>query len=388
MDELTLLRSIRSDIDGPRDSATQRTRDRLAEAIADETTPGQRQPRRRTHGRSRLVWGAGLPLVAAVTISLVAINLSGGVSIPGMPEVTLPMDSASAAEVLMATASISEAAADPVVGPGEFLKVTTTTEQVHTNVVRGAVDSNRTAEWGWLEQKEEQLFIPANHADEWVWVIDTTPEILGGEVLQLWGEGAAEGREELLPFITWGANPGEELTVRFRDGFLSTEDIYGGMLSPRLHLIDSMPSDPAELLAWYRQQAEESEWMPATDASAFDLMALDLRWNLFPPAQRGHIWRAMAEIPGIVISDRGSSEGDHPTATIALADATLTPDEAIDDPDAASLREITIDTLSGTLLSQRTFAPSPLKADGEPLYPTTTPLRSSTFAAEVVDRAP
>lgn len=134
------------------------------------------------------------------------------------------------------------------------------------------------------------------------------------------------------------------------------------MLSPRLHLADSMPSDPDELLAWYRQQAEEAEWMLGNDGSAFDLMAMDLRWNLFPSAQRGQIWRAMAAIPGIVISDQSATEDGHPTVTIGLPDATVaTADDAIDEPEAASLREITIDTVTGTLLSQRRFAPSLLE---------------------------
>ncbi|MHA6668198.1 hypothetical protein ACX3O0_04960 [Homoserinimonas sp. A447] len=388
MDELTLLRSIGSDIEGPSDSATQRTRDLLAKAAASEVAPKQRMPRRRIRHRGRVLWGAGIPLAAALTVALVAVNLSGGVTVPGFPEVTLPMDSASAAEVLLETASLSEAAADPVVGPGSFLKVTTTTEQVFTNVFRGAVDIDRTATWGWLERTESELYIPANRADEWVWVMDTTPEALGGQVLQSWGEGAAEGRQERMSFI-YGAYPGEDLVLRFRDGFLKTKNLYRGTWSPRLHLADSMPSDPNDLMAWYRQQAQDEEWMRGDDGSAFDLMAIDLRWNLFPAAQRGQIWRAMASIPGIVISDEGTTEDGHPTVTIGLPDATVaTADDAIDEPEAASLREITIDTVTGTLLSQRVFAPSPVKADGTALYPSTIPWRSSTFTAEVVSEAP
>lgn len=382
MDELTLLKSIDHDIEGPRAFAMQQTRTLLAAAFSEGGSPRRLHPARRW-----LISGAGFSLAAAVTAALVVMNLSGGVSIPGLPQIPLPIAPASATEVLLQTASLSESATDPIVGPDQYLRITSNSEQIYTNVVRGAIDGNRIARWGWLERTESQLYIAADPASEWVWVLDTTPESPGGQVLQSWGEGAAEAREEMLSQM-YGAYPDEDLVVRFHDGFLKTREIFGGMLSPRFSLIDSMPPDPGDLLTWYRQQAKGTTGLTG-DAAAFELMATDLQWNLFPATKRGQIWRAMAEIPGILVSQRGTSATGHSTVTIGLPSAVeLTPDDAIDDAYTASLREITIDTTTGTLLSRRMFVPSPLTAEGTPLYPSSTPWWSTTFSTQVVDHAP
>lgn len=136
---------------------------------------------------------------AAVAVAVFVVNATSGIPAPGSPGNVLSPEVASASEILTRVAGESEKAADPILEAGQYLKVSTTSESVRSNVIRGAVCCDRVAKWGWQEREQSELFIPADRTGEWVWVTDTTPDIRGGELVQTWGDRAAaiEARERI-----------------------------------------------------------------------------------------------------------------------------------------------------------------------------------------------
>ncbi|MDD0859984.1 hypothetical protein NHF46_24425 [Arthrobacter alpinus] len=158
MDELKLLREMRSDIPIVKDSVIERGHERLLQRIAPEHK--KRNKRRRTKGL-RIAMGS-LATLALVT-ALVVGNVVGLAGWRGAA-------SAEAAEALNHAAELTIKTADPVVGPDQYLKIEST--NLWPSGAAGAspagYDGPPSKQWFWLDTEKIATYIPANRQDEWV----------------------------------------------------------------------------------------------------------------------------------------------------------------------------------------------------------------------------
>ena len=291
MDELTLLREIREDVTPPDRSALDRGRAALMHAASTEDA----EQSRRVPVHRRLRWAAGMSLAAATVVTaLVATNLMG-----------LGAQDSAVASVLHESAEAAVRAADPVVGPEQYLRVDTT-----------AVDAQTTSEDGsdvsYLTISTDSLFIPADRADEWVWA-----------------RGASEPYETFGPASEAAAAEaptGTAELVRAAGGaFYAGEPRKG---SPGA---GTWPTEPHALLAAIRD--ETAGQGVSADDEALTYIIDTLARDQVPAATRSALYEAAALIPDVEIhDDRATLNGRTGVAIGRTEDRANTRQEMIIDP--------------------------------------------------------
>ncbi|MGO4584921.1 hypothetical protein AB4Z38_13675 [Arthrobacter sp. 2RAF6] len=156
-DDLQLLREMRNDIGTPPQATLARGRNKVMARIG----PASSSPAAATHTTA-----AARPIRLKRRILLVsaaAALLVGGLVVADVVKPTGPGATAQAAEVLNNAAAATIQTADPVVNPGQYLKIQS------TNLwASAAVDENRK-EYQWLDTEKQTMYIPADRNQEWVW---------------------------------------------------------------------------------------------------------------------------------------------------------------------------------------------------------------------------
>lgn len=334
MDELTLLRKVRNDVADPTTEALTAGRAALFNQI-NGTEPVQRTRRRgvRIAGISAL--GAG-----ALTVVLVATNIVGLAGWRGGAE-------PAAAEVLQNAAVATIETSDPVVGPGQFLRVETAAVYA-ASVVDGAKHGT------YLTLSRDELYIPANRDDDWVWSRHPS------ETYETFGPTSAALAEEY-----GDANLGVEDELLQAPG----GDFYGGNASGMFGGLAAFPRDPVRLLNHiYLTTAGRGS---SPDGQALVFIAERLRTGVIPADLRAAFYKAAALIPGVTITENQATLDGRTGIAIGR-------DEGSNDR-----QEIIIDPETGMYIGERRVSLS-----GYGQVPAGTVVAWSAVTATVVDSAP
>lgn len=247
--------------------------------------------------------------VAAVAATLVVSSLVG-VSNHGQ---------SAAADVLHQSALATIKTSDPVVPSGEFLRVTTS-----------AVYSKTSGATSYLTLAKDELFVPADRSQDWVWV-----------------RGAS------APYKTFGAasaakaaqaKPGETELVRAPAGGFYSEPSDSSATA-----FAKLPHDPHALLAYiHRQTAGQGN---SVNEATFGYIADKLTNGLAPADLRAALYEAAALIPDVTIQDKQATLDGSTGIAIGRTDSEgNTRDELIINPGTGALigqREVLIKAESG-----------------------------------------
>lgn len=240
-------------------------RNALAAALQTRQDGAGRRPRRR---------GRWLAVAAAVGV-LTAGGLGALTLDPGGT-------SATAAEELIKAADLAARVVERPVGPGQYRYVRTHYEGI-------------TGEWGsgnaWTTDMANEEWIPADRRDEWKlrFNIHSVKWVPGHE-----GEGQPDGG----PF-----KDGQEFVGKcgmysyFAEGYPDRCTV-GSFHNPTPEFIAALPKDPAALLAKLREEGH------GDDANAFMEALSALRSGQFPAEVRANLFRALAQLPGLVVTDK------------------------------------------------------------------------------------
>ena len=273
MDEMTLLRKVRSEVSMPSDEALMTARARLVERLARAAAQVAAAPVRKrtftTHRKMRRVgWITGTGLVAAgVATAFVLVNAVGFAGWRGGAD-------AAAASTLDAAAAAAIENSDPIVGPGQFLEVSTHAAYYYSAI---APDGSRTA---FLSSQDGQLYIPANPAGQWTWIRDLEKPV------QTFG-AESEKAAAVFPF------PAPK-TLRRAGGFFG----YPAIITPAS--LAALPKDPTQLLQFIYHTTLGTGVSP--DGAALAWIADTLRSGIAPAAVRATLYRAAALIPGVTLT--------------------------------------------------------------------------------------
>jgi hypothetical protein len=269
-DELTLLRRVRDDVAEPTTAAVNRGRAALLDAAAPKAAASSAAKSPGSHrGLKRAGWTSlGVAGTAAIVAGLVLTNVVGLAGWRGGAD-------AAAADTLAHAAAAAISNSDPTVGPGQYL-------QVSTKAVYAAM-----GDWGtYLDHQDGQMYIPADHDDEWVWVRD--PETVAKTF------GPASERQAAEDTKT----AGPPQVIRAAKGAF-----YNG--GPMDWGFDALPRDPQQLLNYIYRVTAGQDVSP--DTAALRFIADTLRTGVVPAELRAVLYRAVAGIPGVSISDRDAA---------------------------------------------------------------------------------
>ncbi|BCW06954.1 MULTISPECIES: CU044_5270 family protein [unclassified Arthrobacter] len=275
MDDLQLLREMRNDIGTPPQAALARGRNKVMDKISQASAAPT----------------AVAPAAATVTpirfkrrilfASAAAALLVGGMVVADVIKPTGPGASAQAAEVLNKAAATTIRTADPVVTPGQYLKIQS------TNLwASAAVDENRE-EYQWLDTEKQTMYIPADRNQEWVWERSgRIPTTFFDDVSKAYVERTQPGGPKA--YVLRGANgafygPGSDSTF------------------PSLSYLDSLSRDPRMLLDdIYKKTSGKGQ---SVDGEALVFIADLLRTGVVPGDLRAALYKAAALIPGVTVTD-------------------------------------------------------------------------------------
>ena len=331
MDELKLLRTVGRDVVDPSSETLDRGRRALVQHI------GSRPTKTSHRGLKRAGWISGGIAVAA---ALVLSNVVGLAGWRGGAD-------AAAAAALSDAAAATIKTSDPVVGPDQYLKVTTqAVYSVQTQDARGE-------DAAYLATQNGEMYIPADHNADWVWLREPST------VAKTFGPGSEQ---------VAAANAKPESTtpdlVRAAKGAW-----YNGR--PTEWGFDKLPLDPQQLLNYiYRTTAGRGV---SVDGEALVFIADTLRTGVVPADLRAALYKAAAGIPGVKISDRAATlEGQ---TGIAFGR---------DDSNGVR-QEIIIDPNTGLMIGERQVL---LRDNILPGAPAGESMGWTTVTTTVVDSAP
>jgi RNA polymerase sigma-70 factor (ECF subfamily) len=336
MDELTLLREMQSDIAAPTAEALAPGREALLRRIESSHSPKRVAIHRLAPLRTLLISATAATATAVVVIG----SLYGFGGPHGQA-------SAQAAEVLNDAAAQTIITSDPVVAPGQYKKIETTAQ---------FLDGVEGQDWDMcsqLDSETDQLYIPADPTDEWVWNRPARVPItvFGGADC----ETAAATSDAGIPAEVLRANNGE----------------FNG--SPPLVADPSaLPRDPLQLLHHFQDQARGAG--SSLDAETFVVIADYLRTGTVPADLRAALYEVLALIPGVDVIDRQATL-DGRTGIAIGRDASYGP--------MTTRSEIIIDPSTGLVIGEREVV---LQAEGP--VPVGTAITSTSVLTMVVDSAP
>jgi len=333
MDELTLLRKVRDDVADPTAEALTAGRAALFERI------GGAEPARPTRRRGLRIAGLSALGAGVLTVALVATNVVGLAGWRGGAE-------PAAADVLHNAALAAIENSDPVVGPGQFLRVATTA------VYSATAETEDLVRASYLFITEDELYIPADREDDWVWSRhpSATYQTFGPD-----SEAVAEatGDERL------GLQ--DELLQAPAGGF------YGGKTGGGYGDLDALPRDPVQLLNHIHLVTVGQGQSP--DDAALVFITDRLQTGVVPADLRAAFYNAAALIPGVTITENQATLDGR--TGIALG------------RDEGDRQEIIIDPDTGMYIGERRVTLS-----GFDDIPAGTVVSWSAVTTTVVDSAP
>ena len=289
--------------------------------------------------RAAPVIGFSMLGAGALTVALVASNVLGLAGWRGGAD-------PAAASVLESAAVSTLQASDPVVGPGQYLLIETdAVYSSSTSDGNGGITS-------YLEGSHEQLYVPQNRDDEWVWMRHAR------EPVQTFGPASEAFAAQMQSLY-------EDELLRAPGG-----RFYGGSPTEISGDYDALPRDPHQLLnAIYIKTLTQGQ---SRDGAALEWITDVLRSGTVPADLRAALYKAAAQIPGVTITDQQATLDG--TTGIAIGRVETT----------TNIRhDIIIDPATGQFIGERDI--SLVATNG---LPAGTASASTTVKTSVVDAAP
>jgi RNA polymerase sigma-70 factor (ECF subfamily) len=263
--------------------------------------------------------------------SAAAALLVGGIVVADVVRPSGPGATAEAAEVLDTAAAATIKTSDPVVGPGQYLKIET------TELTGGGMQAADGSDMSWQETTGGQVYIPADREGDWVWNRDervplessseaakaAAAKIRKRNASSLWPEG--QPRPVGIQRAPGGAFYGNEATV---------------IIGTPINDAASLPRDPRALLDLIYERTKGSGKSP--EAEAFVTIADGLRTGVVPADLRAALYKAAALIPGVVVGDRQATVDGRRGIAIGIPS-----------PEGGARTDIVIDPASGLVIGER-----------------------------------
>lgn len=353
MDDLQLLREMRSDIGSAPPATLARGRKRVmaridhAHAEARTDAPSEEIVRPIRFRRR------------ALFASAAAILLVGGIVVADVVRPTSPGAAAQAAEILNSAAAATIKTSDPVVKPGQYLKVAT--KAVYSSSVTRADGTSVT----WLDSTGGQVYVPADMSGEWVW--NREPRV----PTTFFSEEARVEAQQYETSMRNGSPVGPQLEgiLRGKAGafYDSPQQILG---TPLLDAIKTLPRDPRQLLDLIFEKTKGAG--PSPESEALTVIADALRTGILPADLRASMYEAAALIPGVVVADKQATLDGRQGVALGVYWAG-----------GKFRNDIIVDPGTGLMIGERTMY---LAAEGG--IPANTAAAWTSVETTVVDTAP
>ncbi|MCU1425751.1 MAG: hypothetical protein JWM51_2042 [Microbacteriaceae bacterium] len=258
---------------GPTDEQIRAMRHNIMTQVADDTVPVRSSHSAPHPSRRRRITFAAVGAAAAAAVIVAGLIIPSGTDAP-----------AEAATALRAAADLAITASDPIVGPGQYLKIETTAEYT---IVGQTSTGEKVA---WVAPQTTAVFRPGDPAADWVMerhqLIPT----------RFYGDEAKAAAMEDFAFT--GRDPLTNGIFRAKDGAF-----YGPATTKDSG--DEFPRDPEELYEYIRagyaggsSNPDEDAWVRITDL---------LRTGTVPADLRSALYDAAAMIPGMEILPGGAT---------------------------------------------------------------------------------
>jgi RNA polymerase sigma-70 factor (ECF subfamily) len=322
MNDLQLLREMRSDVGSAQPTTLARGRNKLMSKISSDSRPEATTTH--TPATVRPIFRRRVLMASAAAALLV-----GGIVVA---EVVRPSPGAiaEAAEVLNAAAAATIQTSDPVVGPGQYLKIDTTSVYA-AGVLLGddPKADRRTVEW--LDKYSDHLYIPSDQTAEWIWNREARiPTTFFSE------DAKAEATKYQKSQAGDPIRMGELLRAPGGNFYGEPRMLFAGL--PLAEGVKTLPRDPQALLDTIRQLDNPDR----SEAETLESIAAALQTGVVPADLRAALYKAAALIPGVTVVDREANlDGKAGTAI------------GIEDPDRGTRMDIVIDPATGLLIGQR-----------------------------------
>ena len=355
MDDLQLLREMRSDIGSAPAATMARGREKVLARISPAsataaTTAHTKATVRPIRFRRRIVMA-----------SAAAALLVGGIVVADVVRPAGSGATAEAAEILNNAAAATIQTSDPIVGPGQYLKIET------TELTGSGAQAADGTDVNWQETTGGQVYVPADRDGEWVWNRqDRVPLASSSEAAKAL---AAEIRHRRAASPPPAGQPLLVGIVRAPGGaFYGNEPAV--LSGTPLKDADSLPRDPRALLDIIYERTKGSGKSP--EIEAFVTIADGLRTGVVPADLRAALYKAAALITGIAVLDKQATVDGRTGIAIGIPS-----------PDGGSRQEVVIDPSSGLVIGERAV----LQRD-YPDAPAGTVVSWTSIRTSVVDSAP
>lgn len=380
------------DIEKTQDPATPA---RIARSRARVLATVSTSAKRRRH--ARWVWGGAAAVGGLSTVTVVASVIIAGMVAP----VVVQPASAAAGEVLNDAAEVVITGVDPVVGPGQYLKIRETYELVSlwdadaAGTIPAAgfnTATLRTSDGAVHVRGVRDLYVPGDRTEDWILDDRAT-----NEVLEVWGDPRTRAAYDqmaemsLIPpgtdadpvgirVLPQGADemgspgsvPRETPPPGAPDSAASVPPLDEEAYYDRFRLFyDEMPRDPQQLLSWYREHLQTS----SDDLAVFQGIGQGLQTNLMPRDLRAASLRVLGLLSGV---DVAATNG---TITTLALTYQLGGGGGFGD---LRVSELDLDTSTGQIVGIRETFPHRSTS----LIPAGVPGSSKQIEMTVVDEAP
>jgi len=321
---------------GPTDQQIESMREHVMTSIALSERTAHTSGVRGKKTRRKIVWLAVASSVTAATLVVV------GATWPGNSGA-----SAQAAEVLHRAAMLTVLTTDPVVGPGQYLKIETS-ENYSTTGMNSAGDFV-----SWLAPSTRTLYVPGTPSDDWVL------ERYLMEPTTFFGDGAREAAMK-----EWSINRFDKYT----NGIFHAPEGYD--FATTFADTSALPRDPQKLYDYFvstdkggSNSLAENVWVRITDL---------LRTGIVPADFRAALYGAASLVPGVEIIPGGATV--HGRTGIVLGRL---------ENSRNARQDIIIDPANGLILGERVV----LTAE-QSMAPAGTLVAATSVRTSIVDSAP
>lgn len=356
MDDLQLLRDMRSDIGSAPSATLARGRDKVMAKISPASTTVAATDRDANGAVSPIRFRRRVLIASAAAALLV-----GGIVVADVVRPNGPGATAEAAEVLNNAAAATVRTSDPVVGPGQYLKIET------TELTGSGAQAADGSDVNWQETTGGQVYVPADRAGEWVWnreervPLESSTEAAKALAAEIRKRDAASLRPEGQPRLGG--------IVRAPGGvFYGNEPAV--IIGTPLKEANSLPKNPQTLLDLIYERTKGAGKSP--ESEAFVTIADGLRSGVVPADMRATLYKAAALIPGVTIGDRQAAVDGRTGIAIGIPS-----------PDGVVRTDIIIDPPSGLVIGEQDV----LLKD-HPGSPAGTVTSWTSVKTSVVDSAP
>lgn len=361
MDELSLLRRARTDIPERTPNQIARGRAALFAAIeeespfaisdqADSDAPLAPKPVKSRRQRAAAWTGFSVLGATALTVTLVAVNVIG------VPGVDVGGAEPAAASMLESAATATLQFSDPVVGPGQYQLVQTDA----IFVAQGSISADDETT-GFLQNYHDELYLPANREDDWVWVqcMRTTAQTFGPEseaFAKFSADEEVQSGSDIRRSFPGGITPSGAF-AGWRDGIQPTTDYA------------ALPQEPEQLL----QKIYEMNAAELPDDQALAWITERLMRGTVPAEFRAVLYKTAALIPGVTITENQATLNGVTGVAVGRVE-----------PERKERQDLIIDPATGQFIGQRVVL-----LDGIGNYiPPGTLMASTAVTTTVVDAAP